>query len=84
MSPSSFIVMIDGEIEQTIPVLGKNQKKAIQIKLNKAQLKKGSHQIQLASYGVLKEGVCMNQKTPANCLKVYPDSELAFKGDQTK
>lgn len=40
ISPSSFTVMIDGEIEKTIPVSGKNQKKSIQIKLNKAQLKK--------------------------------------------
>ncbi|KRU15436.1 cellulose biosynthesis cyclic di-GMP-binding regulatory protein BcsB [Bacillus pumilus] len=84
ISPSSFTVMIDGEIEKTIPVSGKNAKKSIQIKLNKAQLKKGSHQIQLAFYGVLKEGVCINQETPANWLKVYPESELAFKGVQTK
>ncbi|WCL57140.1 cellulose biosynthesis cyclic di-GMP-binding regulatory protein BcsB [Bacillus safensis] len=84
ISPSSFTVMIDGEIEKTIPVSGKNQKKSIQIKLNKAQLKKGSHQIQLAFYGVLKEGVCINQETPANWLKVYPESELDFKGTQTK
>ncbi|MBD3859949.1 cellulose biosynthesis cyclic di-GMP-binding regulatory protein BcsB [Bacillus sp. 28A-2] len=84
ISPSSFTVMIDGEIEKSIPVSGKNQKKSIQIKLNKAQLKKGSHQIQLAFYGVLKEGLCINQETPANWLKVYPDSELAFKGIQTK
>lgn len=84
ISPSSFTVMIDGEIEKTIPVSGKNQKKSIQIKLNKAQLKKGSHQIQLAFYGVLKEGVCINQETPANWLKVYPESELTFKGVQTK
>ncbi|MGG4177723.1 cellulose biosynthesis cyclic di-GMP-binding regulatory protein BcsB, partial [Bacillus safensis] len=80
ISPSSFTVMIDGEIEKTIPVSGKNQKKSIQIKLNKAQLKKGSHQIQLTFYGVLKEGVCINQETPANWLKVYPESELDFKG----
>lgn len=84
ISPSSFTVMIDGEIEKTIPVSGKNAKKSIEIKLNKAQLKKGSHQIQLAFYGVLKEGVCINQETPANWLKVYPESELAFKGVQTK
>ncbi|MFP3419563.1 cellulose biosynthesis cyclic di-GMP-binding regulatory protein BcsB [Bacillus sp. SIMBA_154] len=84
ISPSSFTVMVDGEIEKTIPVSGKNQKKSIQIKLNKAQLKKGSHRIQLAFYGVLKEGVCINQETPANWLKVYPESKLAFKGIQTK
>ncbi|GLF91862.1 hypothetical protein Saga11_31210 [Bacillus safensis] len=84
ISPSSFTVMIDGEIVKTILVSGKNQKKSIQIKLTKAQLKKGSHQIQLAFYGVLKEGVCINQETPANWLKVYPESELVFKGAQTK
>ncbi|KPN12949.1 regulator [Bacillus australimaris] len=84
ISPSSFTVMIDGEIVKTILVSGKNQKKSMQIKLTKAQLKKGSHQIQLAFYGVLKEGVCINQETPANWLKVYPESELAFKGAQTK
>lgn len=84
ISPSSFTVMIDGEIEKTIPISGENQKKSIQIKLNKAQLKKGSHQIQLTFYGVLKEGVCINQETPANWLKVYPESELAFKGVQKK
>ncbi len=84
ISPSSFTVMIDGEIEKTIPVTGKNAKKSIEIKLNKAQLKKGPHQIQLAFYGVLKEGVCINQETPANWLKVYPESELAFKGVQMK
>lgn len=33
---------------------------------------------------MLKEGVCINQETPANWLKVYPESELAFKGTQTK
>ncbi|BBP87233.1 hypothetical protein BsIDN1_08510 [Bacillus safensis] len=71
-------------MKKTIPVSGKNQKKSIQIKLNKAQLKKGSHQIQLTFYGVLKEGVCINQETPANWLKVYPESELDFKGTQTK
>lgn len=84
ISPSSFTVMIDGEIEKTIPVSGKNQKKSIQIKLNKAQLKKGTHHIQVTFYGVLKEGVCINQETPANWLKVYPESELTFKGIQTK
>ncbi|MGV2911477.1 cellulose biosynthesis cyclic di-GMP-binding regulatory protein BcsB [Bacillus sp. JNUCC-24] len=84
ISPSSFTVMIDGEIEKTIPLTGKKQNKSIQIKLSKSQLKKGSHQIQLAFYGVLKEGVCINQETPANWLKVYPESELAFKGTQTK
>ncbi len=84
ISPSSFTVMIDGEIEKTIPVSGKNQKKSIQIKLNKAQLKKGTHRIQVAFYGVLKEGVCINQETPANWLKVYPKSELVFKGIQKK
>lgn len=84
ISPSSFTVMIDGEIEKTIPVSGKNQKKSIQIKLNKAQLKKGTHRIQVTFYGVLKEGVCINQETPANWLKVYPESELTFKGIQTK
>lgn len=84
ISPSSFTVMIDGEIEKTIPVSGKNQKKSIQIKLNKSQLKKGTHRIQVTFYGVLKEGVCINQETPANWLKVYPESELTFKGIQTK
>lgn len=84
ISPSSFTVMIDGEIEKTIPVSGKNQKKSIQIKLNKSQLKKGTHRIQVTFYGVLKEGVCINQETPANWLKVYPESELVFKGIQTK
>ncbi|EKF36161.1 cellulose biosynthesis cyclic di-GMP-binding regulatory protein BcsB [Bacillus xiamenensis] len=84
ISPSSLIVMVDGEIEKTIPVSGKIQKKSIQIKLNNAQLKKGSHRIQLAFYGVLKEGLCINQETPANWLKVYPESELIFKGIQTK
>lgn len=84
ISPSSFTVMIDGEIEKTIPVSGKNQKKSIQIKLNKAQLKKGAHHIQVTFYGVLKEGVCINQETPANWLKVYPESELVFKGIQKK
>lgn len=84
ISPSSFTVMIDGEIEKTILVSGKNQKKSIQIKLNKAQLKKGTHRIQVTFYGVLKEGVCINQETPANWLKVYPESELTFKGIQTK
>lgn len=84
ISPSSFTVMIDGEIEKTIPVSGENQKKSIQIKLNKAQLKKGTHRIQVTFYGVLKEGVCINQETPANWLKVYPESELTFKGIQTK
>ncbi|MDM5318860.1 cellulose biosynthesis cyclic di-GMP-binding regulatory protein BcsB [Bacillus altitudinis] len=84
ISPSSFTVMIDGEIEKTIHVSGKNAKKSIEIKLNKSQLKKGSHQIQLTFYGVLKEGVCINQETPANWLKVYPESELSFKGVQTK
>lgn len=84
ISPSSLTVMVDGEIEKTIPVSGKNQKKSIQIKLNNAQLKKGSHRIQLAFYGVLKEGLCINQETPANWLKVYPESELTFKGIQTK
>lgn len=84
ISPSSFTVMIDGEIEKTIPVSGKNQKKSIQIKLNKAQLKEGTHRIQVTFYGVLKEGVCINQDTPANWLKVYPESELTFKGIQTK
>ncbi|MBG9913283.1 regulator [Bacillus xiamenensis] len=84
ISPSSLTVMVDGEIEKTIPVSVKNQKKSIQIKLNNAQLKKGSHRIQLAFYGVLKEGLCINQETPANWLKVYPESELTFKGIQTK
>ncbi|MEW9496853.1 cellulose biosynthesis cyclic di-GMP-binding regulatory protein BcsB [Bacillus altitudinis] len=84
ISPSSFTVMIDGEIEKTIPVSGKNQKKSIQIKLNKSQLKKGTHRIQVTFYGVLKEGVCINQETPANWLKVYPESELTFKGIKTK
>ncbi len=84
ISPSSFTVMIDGEIEKTIPVSGKNQKKSIQIKLNKAQLKEGTHRIQVTFYGVLKEGVCINQDTPANWLKVYPESELTFKGIQIK
>lgn len=84
ISPSSFTVMIDGEIEKTIPVSGKNQKKSIQIKLNKSQLKKGTHRIQVTFYGVLKEGVCINQETSANWLKVYPESELVFKGIQTK
>ncbi|QGX67061.1 regulator [Bacillus sp. ms-22] len=84
ISPSSLTVMVDGEIEKTIPVSGENQKKSIQIKLNNAQLKKGSHRIQLAFYGVLKEGLCINQETPANWLKVYPESELTFKGIQTK
>lgn len=84
ISPSSFTVMIDGEIEKTIPVSGKNQKKSIQIKLNKSQLKKGTHRIQVTFYGVLKEGVCINQETPANWLKVYPESELVFKGIQKK
>lgn len=84
ISPSSFTVMIDGEIEKTTPVSGKNQKKSIQIKLNKAQLKEGTHRIQVTFYGVLKEGVCINQDTPANWLKVYPESELTFKGIQIK
>ncbi|WP_353853781.1 cellulose biosynthesis cyclic di-GMP-binding regulatory protein BcsB [Bacillus sp. Bos-x628] len=84
ISPSSFTVMIDGEIEQTISVWGKSQKKSIQIKLTKAQLKKGLHRIQFTFYGVLKEGVCINQETPANWLKVYPDSELKFAGTPSK
>ncbi|MFS0655920.1 cellulose biosynthesis cyclic di-GMP-binding regulatory protein BcsB [Bacillus sp. 179-C3.3 HS] len=84
ISPSSFTIMIDGEMVQTIPVTGKNQKKSIQIKLNKSQLKKGFHQVQLTFYGVLKDGVCINQETPANWLKVYPESKLTFSGLQTE
>ena len=52
--------------------------------VEQSTIEKGTHRIQVTFYGVLKEGVCINQETPANWLKVYPESELTFKGIQTK
>ncbi|MGE6632079.1 cellulose biosynthesis cyclic di-GMP-binding regulatory protein BcsB [Bacillus sp. NPDC077027] len=82
IAPSSLTILIDGELQQTVALSGKKQKKSIQIKLTKAQMKAGYHRVQLVFYGVLKEGICINQETPGTWLKIYPESEIKLKGSK--
>lgn len=76
ISPSSLTIAIDGKNEKSIALQGKNTERKIEFSLRGEALKKGDHQVSIKFYGVLKEGVCVNNSTSANWLKVKSDSYI--------
>jgi len=78
--PSAFTVQLDQENIKTVPLDSTNSKKEITIKLPKSSQKKGFHIVKILFSGILKEGVCVDQHTPANWFTILPTSKIKIDG----
>lgn len=76
IAPSSLTVQIDGEAVQSIPLKENETAGELEVPLTGSALEKGRHEITVLFYGIVKEGVCVEQGTPANWLSIQIDSYL--------
>lgn len=80
IAPSSVTVTVDGQNKLSKPVSGKIPKQQLVIPLRGEELKKGVHTVTIKFYGVLKEGICVNQETSGNWLSIGIDSYFQLSG----
>lgn len=80
IAPSSVTVTVDGENKLSKPLSGKVPKQQLVIPLSGEELKKGVHTVAIKFYGVLKEGICVNQETSGNWLSIGIDSYFQLSG----
>ncbi|PIC96325.1 hypothetical protein CSV69_07555 [Sporosarcina sp. P26b] len=82
MAPSSLTVQVDGKPITSQPLNGEKESKELVIPLQKEALTQGVHEITVQFYGVIKEGICVEQGTSANWLAIQVDSYLQLSGQQ--
>lgn len=76
IKPSSLTVKIDGEKVKTTALSGSEPTKKIVIKLVGKHLKKGTHEVVFEYDGIIKEGVCVENNTSGNWLRINPSSTI--------
>lgn len=80
ISPSSITISVDGEKILSKRLNKKTANSQLVIPLPNKALKKGEHRVTLSFYGVIKEGVCVEQGTSGNWLSIGIDSYFQLKG----
>jgi cellulose synthase operon protein B len=80
IAPSSVTVTVDGQTKVSKPLSGKIPKQQLVIPLIGEELGKGVHTVTINFYGVLKEGICVNQGTSGNWLSIGIDSYFQLSG----
>lgn len=83
ISPSSLTIRVDGENQKTVKLDGNKVKTTVQLDLKGKALKKGAHEITIVFYGIIKQGVCVENNTSGNWLRINPASYLQIQGDVT-
>lgn len=83
ISPSSLTIRVDGENQKTVKLEGNKDKTTVQLDLKGKALKKGAHEVTIIFYGVIKQGVCVENNTSGNWLRINPASYLQIQGDVT-
>lgn len=83
ISPSSLTIRVDGENQKTVKLDGNKVKTTVQLDLKEKALKKGAHEITIVFYGIIKQGVCVENNTSGNWLRINPASYLQIQGDVT-
>ncbi|WP_042348343.1 cellulose biosynthesis cyclic di-GMP-binding regulatory protein BcsB [Bacillus massiliigorillae] len=74
IAPSSITISIDGQTIVSKPLHAGNVKADLTIPLTGNALKKGFHSVTISFYGVIKEGVCVDQDSSSNWLTLGIDS----------
>lgn len=82
IAPSSLTVHVDGKPITSHLLTGEESKELI-IPLQEEALKQGIHEVAVLFYGVIKEGICVEQGTSANWLAIQVDSYLQLGEQQT-
>lgn len=83
IAPSSLTVQVDGKPITSKLLTGEDESKELVIPLQEEALKQGIHEITVLFYGIIKEGVCVEQGTSANWLAIQVDSYLQLGGKQS-
>ena len=83
ISPSSLTIRVDGENQKTVKLDGNKVKTTVQLDLKGKALRKGAHEITIVFYGIIKQGVCVENNTSGNWLRINPASYLQIQGDVT-
>lgn len=81
ISPSSLTIRIDGENQKTVKLDGKKSKITVQADLKGKALKKGTHEVTVVFYGIIKQGICVENNTSGNWLRINPASYFQIQGD---
>lgn len=74
IAPSSVSVGIDGKTLLSKSLTGEKMTKKLVIPLEDEALKKGFHEVTVSYYGVVKEGICVEQGTTGNWMTIHIDS----------
>ncbi|MGM7636812.1 cellulose biosynthesis cyclic di-GMP-binding regulatory protein BcsB [Bacillus sp. Hm123] len=83
IAPSSLTISIDGQPVKSVPISDKTKDSQLTIPLQKNHLTKGNHTVDIQFYGVIKEGVCVNQNTTGNWFNIKPASYLRVENEMT-
>ncbi|GEK34557.1 cellulose biosynthesis cyclic di-GMP-binding regulatory protein BcsB [Kurthia sibirica] len=83
IKPSSLTIRVDGDNKKTVALKGDEKQSTLTIPLSGKALKKGTHMITIAYYGIIKEGVCVENNTSGNWLRINPASYLRINGNAT-
>lgn len=83
IAPSSITIRVDGENQKTVKLETNKEKATIRLDLTGKALKKGTHEVTIIFYGIIKQGVCVENNTSGNWLRINPASYLQIQGDVT-
>lgn len=83
IAPSSLTISIDNQPVKTVAISTKTKDSQLTIPLQKSHLTKGNHTVDVQFYGVIKEGVCVNQNTTGNWFNIKPSSYLRVENEMT-
>ncbi|MEH6940237.1 cellulose biosynthesis cyclic di-GMP-binding regulatory protein BcsB [Bacillus sp. JJ722] len=84
IEPSSITISIDGQTITSKPLHEGNVNSDLTIPLTGNALKKGAHSVTVSFYGVIKEGVCVDQNTSGNWLTIGIDSYFQLNGQMNE
>lgn len=76
ITPSSVTLSVDDEPILSKEIGGKKEKEQIELVLKGKMLEEGFHAVKLSFYGVVKEGVCVEQETSGNWLSIGIESYI--------
>jgi len=80
IAPSSLTISVDGQAITSKSLNGEQMTEQITIPLTGEALEKGIHSVTVSFYGIIIEGVCVDQGTSGNWLTIGIDSYFQLSG----
>ncbi|WP_153723514.1 cellulose biosynthesis cyclic di-GMP-binding regulatory protein BcsB [Sporosarcina cascadiensis] len=84
IAPSAVTVRVDGEALKSVALPGEKETDKMVVPLKGKALKKGYHEVTVSFYGVIKEGVCVEQGTTGNWMTIQIDSYIKLDREATE